>query len=331
MAHNTAAYLGDEGAPGSIQKHIADIQASGLTTVILIALHVGRKMKKYPDMNIGDLMYNHYPDGLLVSGGKFNPKNNSAIAVWPGQVAQLKQQGSVRKVFISVGGQGGYNQERDVFDFRTIQKMFTEGKEGILRDNIAALKAAFTINRVCAIDGFDIDCEEKDVGEPGEKVDENTIVKFCQILFEHEFAVTFCPYESDTWWRDCMQKLWKQGHKVSWWNLQCYAGGSGNQDDLSPWYRALSAVVYPQAPASFLVPGLAVKSAKDVLPETDRLCPTGPKSFYTTFRGLNNPRLAGGFLWNYDALVGQSTVCSGQNHLSAYVQAITGALAPHAP
>ena len=154
--YNTAAYFWNEGGPGSIQKHIADIQASGLTTVILIALHVGRKMPEYPDMKIGDLIYNDYPQNLLVTGGKFNPNNSPAIAAWPAQVAQLKQQGSVSKVFISVGGDERYRC-RTSGPSKTCSR---HSMAGTLKENIAELKAAFTINGVCAIDGFDIDCEE---------------------------------------------------------------------------------------------------------------------------------------------------------------------------
>jgi hypothetical protein len=310
MAHNTAAYIWNEGGPGSIEKHIADIQASGLRTVILIALHVGRKMSEYPDMKIGDLIYNDYPQNLLVSGGVFNPNKSPAIAAWPKQIAQLKDRGSVSKVFISVGG-----DERFVYDFRTIQKMFADGMAGTLKDNIAALKTAFTINGICAIDGFDIDCEED--------VEQSTVVQFCQLLFQQGFEVTFCPFTIADWWQGCMQTLWDQGHKVSWWNLQCYSGGNDNRNHLTAWINALSAVVYPQAPESFLVPGLAVEGVEDT---GDGQCPTGPQSFWTTFRGWNNPRLTGGFLWKYDALVKNPNLCSGQNHLSAYVQAINNAL-----
>jgi hypothetical protein len=311
MAHNTAAYFGDEAGPGSIQKHIAGIQASGLTTVILFALHVGRIMPEHPNMKIGDLIFNNYPQYLLVSGGKFNPNNSPEIATWPAQVAQLKQQGSVSKIFICIGGDGSV-----IYDFRTIQKMFAEGTAGTLRANITALKAAFTINGVCAIDGFDIDCEESEVSP-------NTIVQFCQMLFQQAFAVTFCPYTDENYWQRCMQPLWNLGLKVSWWNLQCYAGGHNNRNDLRPWINALAAVVGAEAAPSFLLPGLAVKGVEDT---SDGQCPTGPQSIWTTFRGWNNPRLAGGFLWKYAALVDHPTLCSGQNNLATYVKAINDAL-----
>src|SRR5262245_53189855 len=315
MAHSTAAYVEGEGGPGNIQNHIADIQTSGLTTVILCSLHVGRKMDLYPNMKIGDLIYNDYTKDLLVSGGSFNPNNQDDIAGWPKHVAQLKQQGSVSKVFISLGGAGG-NDPWDVWDFRTIEQMFADDMADTLTGNIQALKANFTDQTgVCAIDGFDIDCEED--------VNQSTIVRFCEILFKEGFAVTFCVFNNPNWWQGCMQTLWKQGMKVSWWNLQCYAGGYDNRADLTPWFDALSAVVTPQAAPSFLVPGLSVAGAQDT---NDGQCPTGQSSFLMTFSGWNEPRLNGGFLWTYGAVVDNPTICSGQTKLSAYVQAINDAL-----
>jgi hypothetical protein len=310
MARNTAAYVWNEGGPGHIANHIADIQASGLTTVILFGIHIGRIMSEHPNMKIGDLIYNDYPQNLLVSDGKFNPNDSPAIAAWPAQVAQLKRQGRVSKIFICIGGDA-----RVVYDFRTIQNMFAAGMTGLLEQNIAVLKAAFTINGICAIDGFDIDCEET--------MHPNTIINFSRILFQQGFAVTFCPYTNESWWRVCMEALWKQGMRVSWWNLQCYSGGHNNRDHMLRWINALAAVVGTQAAPSFLLPGLAVKGVEDT---SDGQCPTGPQSVSTTFRDWNNPRLAGGFLWKYDALVKHPTLCSGNNNLAGYVKAINDAL-----
>jgi hypothetical protein len=58
---------------------------------------------------------------LIVSDGKFNPNSDPAIAAWPAQVAKLKSQGSVRNVFISIGG-----ASPPVEDFTTIQKMLAD-------------------------------------------------------------------------------------------------------------------------------------------------------------------------------------------------------------
>ena len=94
MAYNNAAYVWNMGGPGQLKNYIADIQGSGLTTVILFGLHIGRKLDALPAMKVGDLMYNDYAadpahgilrGNLLVSEGKFNPNNDAAIAAWPAQ------------------------------------------------------------------------------------------------------------------------------------------------------------------------------------------------------------------------------------------------------
>ena len=230
MAYNSAAYVWNMGGPGQLRNYIADIQGSGLTTVILFGLHIGRKLDALPAMKVGDLMYNDYAadpahgilrGNLLVSEGKFNPNSDAAIAAWPAQVAQLKKRGSVSKVFISLGG-----AERWVYDFRTIESMLSKpDSAALLKANFQALKEALTIGGVCAIDGFDIDNEES--------VSADTIVQFCEMLFELGFEVTFCPYYGPGTWQGYMQTLWDKGMKVSWWNLQCYAGGSGNLQPIS--------------------------------------------------------------------------------------------------
>jgi hypothetical protein len=217
-------------------------------------------------------------------------------------------------VFLTVGSPPEYWP-----DFGTIEKMFAEGKADLLKQNIVALKQAFTIDGVCAIDGFDIDCEE--TGTVGQK----TIVEFCNILFEQGFQVTFCPYQNRDWWRGCMQTLWDQGRKVSWWNLQCYSGGRGNLYHLSPWIKALGTVVGEQAASSYLVPGLAPAGEDDV--DGDVHCPSG---FKTIAAGWNNPKLRGMFLWRYDplALAKNQGLCEPDepNKLINYVEAISEGL-----
>ena len=192
MAYNNAAYVWNMGGPGQLKNYIADIQGSGLTTVILFGLHIGGKLDALPAMKVGDLMYNDYAadpahgilrGNLLVSEGKFNPNNDAAIAAWPAQVAQLKKRSSVSKVFITIGGASQW-----VYDFRTIESMLSKpDSAALLKKNFQALKEALTVGGVCVIDGFDIDNEES--------VSADTIVRTCEMLFELGFAVTFCPYD----------------------------------------------------------------------------------------------------------------------------------------
>jgi hypothetical protein len=310
MPYNSVAYVREAGGPGELQKHVSDIQGSGLTTAIVGMLHIGYPRDRDPGMELGDFVYNDYPQGLLVRGGKFNPNGSQAIKDWPAQVARLKQQGSVQNVFLVVGSPPEYWP-----DFGTMQQMFAEGKADLLKQNLVALKEALTIDGRCAIDGFDIDCEETGT------VDKKTIVRFCEMVFDLGFKVTFCPYENQDWWQGCMQPLWDQGHKVSWWNLQCYAGGGGNLYDLSPWINALGAVVGAQAASSYLVPGLCVAGEDDVDP-SDRRCPFGAGGFESTTYDWRNPNLGGAFLWRYDALPLNPELCGDQNNLANYVKAI---------
>ena len=203
MAYDTAAYAGGDCGPGKLAGNIADIQASGLTTLILWALHIGRP--SISGQHYGDFIFN---DGanLFISQGAFNPLGTAAIAAWPGQIARLRQQGSVGKVYFSIGG-----ASPPVFDFTTVQYMLNNGMTDVLSDNVAALKQAFTVNGSCVIDGFDLDCEEN--------VDPSTIVALSQIFFDQGFEVSFCPYTNQDFWQGCMQTLWNKGLKVSRWNL----------------------------------------------------------------------------------------------------------------
>ncbi len=151
----------------------------------------------------------------------------------------------------------------------------------------------------------------------------DTVVRFCTMLFELGFAVTFCPYQSgeESWWKGCMKTLWDQGYRVLGWNLQCYAGGHDNRTNLTPWLAALAEVVGSEQKASLhLMPGLAVASAMDTFPKTDRLCPSQVE---TTVAGWNNSELGGVFLWRYDALTPEwADMCGGTNTLPQYIKAI---------
>jgi hypothetical protein len=302
---NTVAYCTDALGPSQIANHVAEIQQSGLTTVVLWALHIG--CPDIPGQQYGDLVYNHTGE-TIVSAGVFNPLQISAIGAWPGQVAALKQSGSVSKIFISIGG-----ASPPIFDFTTAQTMLNNGQAGVLQENFQALRTAFTVNGSCVIDGFDLDCEED--------VNESTIVQLCQMLFGLGFAVTFCPYTNQPFWQDCMQTLWSQGLKVSWWNLQCYAGGGGNGSYLPSWIANLAAVVGNADAASYLVPGLAVQGS-----EGDGQCPTGSGGMEASFAGWQNLGLGGGFLWTYDSTLNNTQPCPGPANLAAYVAAINAGL-----
>jgi hypothetical protein len=323
-SHEIAAFCEGILGPDKLTHHADRVRQSGLTTPILGFLHIGRP--EIPGQSYGDLIYNDYPDDLLVSyrGSEpvFNPNGKQVIQDWPNQVAQLKKYSSVNRIFISIGGDG--KEPADVRDFRTIQHMFQSGQREILRTNLEKLREVFTFNNACVIDGIDINCEEFDSYIPPPGVEDSTIVNFSTMLFELGFKVTFNPWNPPDRkrWQDCMQALLNKGHEVSWWNLQCYDGGRDNRDNLQEWINSLATVVGKDNAASYLMPGLSVRGAKDgQCPSTNNRNDPG---ILETFAGWRNLGLRGGWLWSYDEIFANYNkgLCPGDAVLYDYVQAV---------
>jgi hypothetical protein len=298
-SHEIAAYCQGKLGPDQIRGYKQYIQQSGLTIPILSLLHIGRI--EVPGQIDGDLIYNDYPKNLLVRKCGFNPFRTPDIEDWPNRVAQLKQNSSVKKIFISIGGSGATDDL--IFDFRTIQRIIEYKQEQILWDNFTALRNAFTIAGHCVIDGIDLNCEE----EP--YVTHDTIVCFSKMLFDLGFEVTFGPYRKPEWWQCCMQRLWPK-YKVSWWNLQCYDGGRSNSDpeEFQKWIEILGKVVGSTNAAYFLMPGLLVRymeqngGIRGQCPST--IGGSQEPGIQQTFARLsgNTPGLRGGFVWSYDLI-----------------------------
>ena len=308
---DVAAYCLGKLGPGQIENNLWNIQHSGLTVAILGLLHIGRP--EIAGQNYGDLIYNSYPENLLFRNGVFNPQNSPAITAWPKQVALLKRDSSVKKIFLSIGGQGDGN----ILDFQTIQAMLESNLAGVLEQNFFMLRQLFvTDNGDYAIDGIDLDCEET--------VKDSTIISFSRMLFRLGFEVTFSPYEDPNRWLRYMTALWSEGHKVSWWNVQCFDGGKWNRDKIRMWNNVVEELVKHDA-GSYLMPGLAAYG------EMDGQCPTGAggiEDIFSKWRDLELG-LRGGFLWNYDAINDNSgkIVCGDTPvDLADYVQAITRGL-----
>lgn len=306
MAYETAVYAGNPCGPGKLGSNIAEIQASGVTTLMLWSLHIGRPSVQ--GQQYGDFVFN---DGanLFISQGQFNPTGSAAIAAWPGQIAALRQKGGVQKVYFSTGG-----ESPPVFDFTSIEYMLNNGMSKVLAANLAALRSAFTVNGTCVIDGIDFDCEEFNVKA-------STIEAFGELVFQAGFDVSFCPWQDPAFWQGCMNTLWQKGFKVSRWNLQCYDGGNINLGNLPSWIAAIAAVAGKQAAPSYLMPGLAVVG------QVDAQCPTGPGGVCRSFSNWSAVGLAGGFLWLYDSMGPNPGACADPPTLANYVDAINNGLA----
>jgi hypothetical protein len=338
--YRSACYCGL--GPGTTTNNIPLIQKSGLTTVINFALHIGREGNG--PQKWGDFVFNDgYPkkDDPFIHNGQFNAAKNPDIGAWPTDLDTLKQNG-VKEIFFSIGGWGGPTHYY-VKDFATIQYMLDNGMKQTLVDNFTKFQEKFP-----AVDGFDIDCEEfgnspsqfpKDYPKKDTNtVGKDTIVQLCEILFDLKFKVTFCPFDSCGIWKDSMQSLCdaKKG-VVSWWNLQCYAGGSSNLCGLAGWLDKLASVTLPDGTpigknaAAYLVPGLSVQSQ---LPGwEDPQCPAGDGGMSETFSDMSYQShqsygdLAGGFLWSLYGITTNTNKCSNTvPTLADYVKAINGGL-----
>ncbi len=256
------------------------LKGSGFTTIIGWAVHV------HPE---GTLYFNDTP--VVVDGGYVGALD------WPGLLAQLKQgRTSVDRLIFSVGGAG-------VGDFDSIKALIAEqgtGSTSILYRNFAALKSA-----IPTIDAIDLDDETT--------YDRDSTVAFCQMLSGLGYSITFCPYWDPDYWVGCLAALDRGSPSpVTGFNLQCYAGGGGNNPQ--DWIAAVGgAMGWDAATASaFVSPGLGSDSA-----------PSDVEAQLSVWnKGLPpGEGLQGAFLWRYDDL-------GDPGQLGAYAAAIVQGLAP---
>jgi hypothetical protein len=264
---NLAIYGGGPLGAESLAANLDDLRGSGFTTVILWSFHVAAN---------GDLAFNDTQG--VVSGGVYG-----GAASWPAQVAALKAPGSsVTSVWASVGAGG-------VSDFTHVAALIAQegiGPDSILYRNFAALRAAFTVDGVCAIDGIDFDDEDL--------LDVDVLVQFATLLFGLGFQITFCPYNAPSIWVKALATLANAGHLVSWFNLQAYAGGFGN--DPRQWIDAVATVVGTERAAQFIVPGLWCYHGQS---DEDSRCPSSVQAQFASYQAAGDG-LSGGFLWLYD-------------------------------
>ena len=288
MSITSAVYCGGPLYSGG-NSVIDDFKGSGFTTVVAWAVHIESN---------GDLVYNN---PKIVSNGAYIGEGN-----WPAQLASLKEGStSVNRLIFSIGGWG-------VQDFPNIQKLIREqgtGPDSILYKNFKALK-----DTIPGIDAIDLDDETL--------YDQATTVAFSKMLHDLGYEVTFCPYVSTQFWVDCLYELNSQTPGlVTAFNLQCYAGGGGNNPQT--WISAIQEKMGTGFNAKgFVFPGLWCRNGQN--------CESGdcPDAIYTQLENWSPTGIQGGFIWLYDDIESckNSGVCSGAMNSAAYAQAITDAL-----
>lgn len=254
-------FFGSDGA-----AYVQSVKRSGFNTVVLALGHV-HYQDSTPDPYYADIYYNNTE--IVSNGGYVGPAN------WIGLIEQLKQgPDAVERVLFSIGGW-------DVGDFANIQRLiadFGTGPDSPLYRNFLALKQLFPV-----IDAIDLDNEEG--------LDHDSMVAFCRMLGAIGFQVTFCPYDEQSGWIQCLAELNRTDPGlVVGFNLQCYSGGGSN--DPGQWIDALRAALGEDFPASFVIPGLSTDD--------------GPAQVHDQFADWAADGIGGGFLWTFESAGAQA-------------------------
>ena len=219
---NIAMYAVNTLGPSKIAQNRKAARQAGWTTIILGLFHIGYP-PRYAEAEI------FFNDTSIIKGGSDAGKFNTGFdPAWPGEIARLKQNSRITKIYASIGGGG------DVVDFGTIKNIFEDNNNSFsrtpLETNLQLIKDTFD-----AVDGIDMDCEDV--------YDQPSFVGFCEMVAGMGFGITFCPYDElqMTFWARSLKAL-EAGKKtkgaVKWWNLQCYDGGSDN--DPKTWAKAIA-------------------------------------------------------------------------------------------
>lgn len=269
--------------PSTNDQQLAQMQASAFNSVILWSVHV------QPN---GDLTYNDTP---LVTGGVFN----ASLNYMKPYVAALREQG---EVWWGVGSWGAS-------DFSNLGALLaTASGTETVKNTFGALFAALPG------DGVDFDMEES-YGPDMRK----TIVEFTLLLAQSlSLKSTYCPYMDEPFWLGCLADVYAEAGQqyVQRFNLQCYAGGTGNTT--ASWLAPLQS--YPQPLGipdidAFIVPSNWVQSDDG----TQKFTPAQTCAFFS--KPAMRENAGGGFLWN------TSEIFSSGDSAADYAQAVVNGLA----
>ncbi len=200
MTSMIAIYSG--GDPTSIGNLLTLIKAGCYTNVVLWAAHID---------SIGNI---HMNDDPVASGGVFN----SAANAWAAQVAGLKQNSTITRVELSIGG--------DSSSFANIKSLIAQygtGSTNPLYQNLAVLQKTLLLDAV----NYDDESE----------YDQTSSAQLAAICASLGMKVSMCPYTNQSYWVDLVNAInAAQPGTADGVYLQCYDGGAGN--DPAQWNSA---------------------------------------------------------------------------------------------
>jgi hypothetical protein len=277
MANRTIAAFGlGEVCPPNLAKNMSAIQKAGWTTVIVSLFHIDAS---------GNLGIN---DTMITNNGNYTGNPD-----WPGQLQQLlKGPGTtITTLEASIGGW-------DVQDFANVKTIYQKNKKSFDRTLLQKTFKTF-FDKFPAIRLIDMDMENT--------YDQASFVAFCQMLIKIGFGITFCPYDQaqQSFWANSLAALNKSNPgAVKWWNLQCYAGGVGN--DPKNWADAISKAIPGFNTKGFILASDWSRNLAqpDKNPSTwywEGDCPPAVQQLLARY--AKEPSVSGAFLWNIDQIL----------------------------
>lgn len=267
---NIAAYGEGILYPPNLEANKNAIQNAGWTTIMVSLFQVSTE---------GAISIN----GInLIDNGKY-----VGDTLWPNQLLDLKSSGSIKTLLATFGGWDSA--------FQNIQEIYDKNNtfDGTaLKANCKVFRKIFP-----AFDLIDMDVEYPN-GQPANA--QVAFTAFCEMWIEIGFGITFCPYQEIPFWVKSLVDIEsKYPGAVKYWNLQCYAGGQGNNPN--DWANAIK-----ESLPDFNTDGYILISdwsrfwnSEDNDWEGD--CPLAVKSFLSQFS--NDACVGGAFIWTLDQII----------------------------
>jgi hypothetical protein len=275
MANRSIAAFGlGELYPPNLANNMSALQTAGWTTIIVSLFHIDAA---------GNLGFNDTP---IINNGQYVGSTD-----WPGQLKKLVQgSGStVTTLEASIGGWG-------VSDFANIQTIYQNNNKSfagtLLQKTFQTFYTTFPV-----ITLIDMDMENT--------YDQASFVAFCQMLIQIGFGITFCPYTMQSFWTASLAALNKSNPgAVKWWNLQCYAGGGGN--DPQDWASAITSAIPGFNTNGFILASdwsrnLNQPSSNPSSWYWEGDCPPAMQNLLSNF--ATESCVGGAFVWNIDQIL----------------------------
>lgn len=297
-------YAGDALGPTNIAANASATKAAGWSQIILTHLHV---QKLELDFNAATFFQN----------GNVAPQ----FSTWQKALAELKNNSSINKIYMSLGGPGA----TDFTTLESVYKPFGGGYGGtVIEANLKALRAQFP-----AVDGIEMNIQELKAMDMYPY-----FVDFCKMLIKLNFEVSFAPYgAADSRQFDYYTSALNQVQLgnfdirlVQRMNLQNF-----HPDGCAPAYVWLSAIESQNSGLSttdLLTVGCEARNNQNGITWRGS-CPDTVQSIISQNAEVNPFSIGGGAIWNFDNIQQTSSGqgdCIGTATMPDYVRAINAGI-----